>query len=197
MKKLYSIVFVAVILISFGGCKNKAKNSVTVYPEEFFNDTLPDELNNFASIEFVSQDDSTERIALVLKNPQKINLAYPPLLIFSDKKSEWIHFSRAVDMIGDDLGIAFSDSVGNERAVLRMKNNVPTGFLIAENGQDKFYFATNYSTFEIHENEDDEFFDKTLNELEQRSSRVEKIPQTIENLVPSNHELYFCAMGDL
>jgi hypothetical protein len=98
MKAFHLLVFVAVILISFGGCKNKAKNSVTVYPEEFFNDILPDELNNFASIEFVSQDDSTEQITLVLKEPQKINQSYPPLLEFSDEKTEWIHFSRAIDM---------------------------------------------------------------------------------------------------
>jgi hypothetical protein len=199
MKAFYLLVFIAVMLISFGGCKNKAKNSVTSHPEEFYNDTLPDELKNFASIEFVSQDDSIERITLFLKDPQKIDTAYPPLLKFSDEKSEWIYFSRSINVIGNDLGIAFNDSIGNERAILRMKKNVPAGFMLAENGQDKFYSVTRYSTFEIYEDEDEdnEYFDKVLDELEQTSSQVDKIPQTIKNLVPPNYGLYFCAMGDL
>jgi hypothetical protein len=195
------VLFAAVILISFGGCKNRtAKNAVTLYAEEFFNDSLPDELQNFASIELISQDDSTERISLFFKDPQKINQAYPPLLKFSDEKAEHICFNQAINMIGNDLGIAFSDTVGNERAILRMRENVPTGFLLVENGQDQFYSVANYSTFKIFEDEDDEddeFFDKVLIKLGERSSRVDKIPQSITNVVPSNCKLYFCAIGDL
>ncbi|MDR1583260.1 MAG: hypothetical protein LBS55_08400 [Prevotellaceae bacterium] len=191
MKAIYLLMFFTILLISFDGCKNKtSKNNVNYPAEAFYNEFLPGELQNFASIEFVSQDDSMERITMHLKNPQ---------LEFSTGKSEWVTFSQAVNMFGNDVGIAFTDSVGNERAILRMKENIPTGFLLIENGKDKLYSIAKYATFEIYESEsaDDEYFESVLDDLEQKSSRTDKIPQGIKNLVPSNSELYFCAMGDL
>jgi hypothetical protein len=37
MKTFHLLIFVTVILISFGGCKNKAKNSGTIHSEELYN----------------------------------------------------------------------------------------------------------------------------------------------------------------
>jgi hypothetical protein len=158
---------------------------------------LPEELKNFATIEFVSQDVPPERVTMFLKSPQKINLEYPPLLEFSTDKSEWLIFDRMNNIKKNDLNIIFNDSLGNERAVLQMKENIPTGFLLKDNGKDKFYSVANYATFEVYEGEYDEYFDSVLEELEQKSSRVDKIPQAISNLIPSNYKLYFCAIGDL
>jgi hypothetical protein len=195
------LVLLAVVMISFGSCRNKAaKNRIAEYAEESFNDSLPDELKNFVSIEFISQDDSTERITLFLKNPKKINQAYPPVLEFPDEKWERINFSQ-VNMIGNDSDIAFSDNAGNERAILRMNENIPTGFLLVTTGKDKFYSVANCIIFGISENDentsDENILEEVLTDIKKISSQTYNIPQAIKDIVSSSRELYFCAMGDL
>jgi hypothetical protein len=196
MKTIYLLVFAAVMLISFSGCKNKGtKDSNVRYGEASYDVAPPDELKKFASIEFVSQDGS--KIKLHLQTPVRINESDLPLLEFADTESERLHFSTDAGMSGRKSGITFTDSVGSERAVLRMGKNIPTGFQLIESGQDHFYTVTCYTTFEIYEGEEDEYFDAVFAEIEQKSSQVDKIPQAVKNLLPSNYELSFCATGNL
>jgi hypothetical protein len=198
------LVFFAATLISFCGCNNKAaKNSVSYPAEEFYNDSLPDELQNIASIEFVSPDDFTDRIDLLLKEPKKINQGYPPLLQISDDESYWTFFtgnSPARWLENGEICLAahFRDSIYNVDIAIEICEDTPKRLHLNKNGEDNSYYTVaNYTTFEIYEGEDDEYFYSVLEELEQKSSRVDKIPPAISNLVPSNYELYFCAIGNL
>jgi hypothetical protein len=198
------------VLISFGGCKNRsAKNSVNHDSTgEFYTDSLPYELQNFESIEFVSQDDFTDRINLILRTPERIEHEYPPLLQISDDESYQIFFTglspaRWVENGEICLWANFEDSLHTVDITIEICEIPKCLHLCRNNTNSGIYTVANYTTYKIYENEEfsrgeyEEYFEKVFNDIEQNSSRTDKIPPAISNLVPSNYELYFCATGNL
>jgi hypothetical protein len=208
MRAIHLLVFFAVILISSGGCKNKAaKNSVNCPAEEFYNESLPGELQKFESIKFISSDGS-DKIWLTLQDPQETNSEYLPSLVYNDHD-----YLNNIDYKGYNAStwqedgktcyaINFEGRDNADKILLKMVDDLPAElYWDCSDFPLKSFKVAQYTTFDIYTgntgDEPDKYFDSALTELEQKSSRIEKIPQGIKNLVPSNSELYFCAMGDL
>jgi hypothetical protein len=205
MKAIYLTVFITIVLVSFGGCKNKATKNITTVDEDFFcRDSVPYELEDISEIEFMSV---TEPKRIKMRFVPNDNPGYPPLLQIRDDEGCRIFFTGNSPgrWVADDGNICllsfFEDSLHNVSLAIEMCEKTPQGMHLTKNEQSSYYEVANYTTYDIYDDEDyddeENYFGEVYNDIEKNSSKIENIPTTILRLVPLNFKLMFCAQGNL